>query len=90
MKNAVLYARFSSDKQTEQTIENQIRICSDFAKNNQLNVVRIYADRGKSGRSDNRPEFQHMLADMEKREFQVIIVYMLDRFMRNTYLALTT
>ena len=90
MKNAVIYARFSSDKQTEQTIENQIRICSDYAKNNNLNVVKIYADRGKSGRSDNRPEFQHMLADMEKREFQVIIVYMLDRFMRNTYLALTT
>lgn len=90
MKNAVIYARFSSDKQTEQTIENQIRICSNFAKDNQLNVVKIYADRGKSGRSDNRPEFQHMLADMEKREFQVIIVYMLDRFMRNTYLALTT
>ena len=90
MKNAVIYARYSSDKQTEQTIENQIRICKDYARAHNLNVVNIYADRGKSGRSDNRPEFQHMLTDMEKREFQVIIVYMLDRFMRNTYLALTT
>jgi len=90
MYKAVIYARFSSAQQTEQTIENQIRICSDYANNNKMQVIRTYIDRKKSGRSDNRPEFQKMLQDITKGEFKYIIVYMLDRFMRNTYLALTT
>ena len=90
MKNAVIYARYSSDKQTEQTIENQIRICTEYANSNEMSIVGVYADQGKSGRDDNRPEFQKMLHDSKLQKFDTIIVYMLDRFMRNTYLAMTT
>ena len=85
MDNAVIYARYSSDKQTEQSIEGQVRVCKQFAKDNNLNVIDIYCDRALSGRTDHRPDFQKMLKDSSKHNFQYVIVYKLDRFARNRY-----
>lgn len=83
--NVVIYARFSSHTQTEQSIEGQLKVCYDFAKANNYTVVGEYIDRAISGTSDNRPEFQRMIADSERHTFEGVLVYQLDRFSRNRY-----
>lgn len=84
-KNAVIYARFSSHSQTEQSIEGQLRVCHEFAKRKGITVVGEYIDRALTGRSDDRPDFQRMISDAKKKAFQYVIVYKLDRFARNRY-----
>lgn len=85
MENAVIYARYSSDKQTEQSIEGQLRICTAYAEQNNLNIVHHYIDRAMSGTNDRRPEFQQMISDSSGKQFKYIIVYKFDRFARNMY-----
>ena len=53
MSNCVIYARFSSYGQNEQSIEGQIRICKEFAESKGFNVVNIYPDRARTGTNDN-------------------------------------
>lgn len=83
--NAVIYARYSSDRQTEQSIEGQLRECYAFAEANEITVIDDYIDRAISGKTDNRPAFQKMIADSAKKQFQAVIVYRLDRFSRDRY-----
>lgn len=83
--NAVIYARFSSHNQTEQSIEGQLRVCHDYAQREGYKVVGEYIDRAISGKTDDRPDFQQMIADSKKKAFQFVIVYKLDRFARNRY-----
>lgn len=85
MKNAVIYARYSSDKQTEQSIDGQLRYCTEYAKRNGYNIIHAYIDRAMSGTNDKRPDFQKMIADSAKKQFEFIIVWKLDRFARNRY-----
>ena len=81
--NGVIYARFSSDHQREESIEGQIRICKDYAAKHGITIINEYVDRAISGKTDKRPAFQKMIADSETKLFQVVIVYALDRFARN-------
>ncbi|MEG1875673.1 MAG: recombinase family protein [Angelakisella sp.] len=83
--NAVIYARYSSASQTEQSIEGQLRDCYAFAEREGLLVVGEYIDRAISGRSDDRPDFLQMINDAAKKQFERIIVWKLDRFARNRY-----
>ena len=83
MKKAVIYARYSSSAQTEQSIEGQLRVCNKYAQENNFVILNEYIDRAKTGRNDNRPSFQKMLKDAEREEFEFVIVYSLDRFGRN-------
>ena len=83
--NAVIYARFSSHSQREQSIEGQLHDCYEYARRNELNIVGEYIDRAISGMTDDRPDFQRMIADAPKKQFQRIIVWKLDRFARNRY-----
>ncbi len=85
MENAVIYARYSSEKQNEQSIEGQLRVCNKYAKDHNMNIVETYIDRAKSGTSDNRMSFQKMIADSSKKQWKYVIVYKLDRFSRNKY-----
>ena len=85
MKAAVIYARYSSDSQSEQSIEGQVRVCKQFAEKNGLLIVGQYVDRAMTGTNDNRLEFQKMLKDSKKRQWSVVLVYKLDRFARNKY-----
>ena len=62
MKKCVIYARYSSERQTEQSIEGQLRVCYEFAKQNDLVVLREYIDRAMTGTNDLRKDFQQMLA----------------------------
>lgn len=82
---AVIYARYSSDNQREASIEGQIRECTAFAEKNGITVLRHYIDRAISAKTDNRPEFQNMIKDSNKKLFDMIIVWKLDRFARNRY-----
>ena len=63
---AVIYARYSSDNQREESIEGQIRECTAFAEKNGMTVLRHYIDRAFSAKTDNRPEFQRMIKDSKK------------------------
>ena len=85
MKTAVIYARYSSDSQTEQSIEGQLRVCEQYAKNNDFVILNTYIDRAMTGTNDNRPDFQKMIKDSSNHEWQYVIVYKLDRFSRNKY-----
>ena len=84
--NVVIYARHSpGPKQNEHSIEGQLEVCYEFAKRNGYNVIGEYIDRDISGKTDNRPEFLKMIKDSERKQFQGVLVYQLDRFARNRY-----
>ncbi len=85
MKNAVIYARFSSHAQNEQSIEGQLAECHAFAERNGLQIRHEYIDRALTGTTDKRPEFLRMIEDSKRKGFQFVIVYQLDRFARNRY-----
>ena len=85
MKTGVIYARYSSDSQTEQSIEGQLRVCQQFAQNNDILIVDTYIDRAMTGTNDLRPDFQRMIKDSAKHHWEYVIVYKLDRFSRNKY-----
>lgn len=83
--NAVIYARYSCDNQREESIEGQFRECRAFAERNNYTPIDTYIDRAMSAKTDNRPEFQKMIKDSAKGQFNAIIVWKLDRFARNRY-----
>lgn len=83
--NVVIYARYSSHNQTEQSIEGQLNSCHSFAEANDFIVIDEYIDRAKSGTTDNRPAFSKMIRDSAKGAFDGVIVYQLDRFARSRY-----
>ncbi len=83
--NAVIYARYSSDNQREESIEGQIRESLAFAESKGMTVINTYIDRAMSAKSDNRPDFQQMIKDSNKHKFEVVIVWKLDRFSRDRY-----
>lgn len=85
MKTCVIYARYSSDRQTEQSIEGQLHVCYDYAKRNNILILDEYIDRAMTGTNDNRRSFQKMLKDSSKRAWDFVLVYKLDRFSRNKY-----
>ena len=85
MKTAVIYARYSSERQTEQSIEGQIRECMAYAEHHNIVIVDTYIDRAMSGTNDNRTDFQRMLKDAQKKAWDMVLVYKLDRFSRNKY-----
>lgn len=57
----VIYARYSSDNQREESIEGQLRECKEYAERNDITILGTYIDRALSAKTDNRPEFQHMM-----------------------------
>ena len=80
-----IYARFSSDNQREESIEGQLREFKEYAERNSIMILGPYFDRSLSAKTDNRPEFQHMIKDSAKSLFDVGLVWKLDRFARNRY-----
>lgn len=82
---AVIYARYSSDNQREESIEGQIRECKSYAEKQGITVLTSYIDRALSAKTDNRPDFQRMIKDSSKKLFDIVLVWKLDRFARNRY-----
>lgn len=83
--NGVIYARYSSDNQREESIEGQLRECTAYAEKNGISILDTYIDRALTAKTDHRPNFQKMIKDSEKHTFDYIIVWKLDRFARNRY-----
>lgn len=67
MIKGVIYARYFSDSQTEQSIEGQLRVCNQYAQNNNIEVVATYIDRAMTRTNDNRTDFQRMIKDSSKQ-----------------------
>lgn len=82
---AVLYARFSSDNQREESIEAQLRAMHEYCSRNSIVIIHEYCDRAKSATTDDRPEFLKMIAASREGNFDFAIVHKLDRFSRNRY-----
>ena len=85
MQDAVIYTRYSSHNQRDCSIEQQVADCEIFARQNNLRVVKVYADRHLSGTTDNRPQFQQMLKDAAHGHWAYVICWKIDRFARNRY-----
>ena len=83
--NAVIYARYSSSNQREESIDAQVRECKKYAKQNGLNILRIYIDKAQSGTNDKREDFQRMIKDSDKKDFNTLLIWKQDRFARNRY-----
>lgn len=83
--NCVIYARFSSANQREASIDQQESACRAYAARTGLTVLRVYADRALTGRTDQRPQFQRMISDAAAGDFSTVLVYSLDRFSRDRY-----
>ena len=81
----VIYARYSSDNQREESIEGQLRECTAFAQKNDIKIIEHYIDRAYSAKTDNRPEFQRMIRESARKSYDVVIVWKLDRFSRNRF-----
>ena len=82
---AVIYARYSDSHQRDESIEGQIRECTDYAKYNDITIISTYIDRAVSAKTDDRAEFQRMIRDSAKGLFDVVLVWKLDRFSRDRY-----
>lgn len=82
---AVIYARYSSSNQREESIQGQIRDCTEYAARNGLAVIHEYTDSALTGKTDKRPSFQQMIRDSSRHSFQIVLVWKLDRFARNRY-----
>lgn len=80
---AVIYARYSSSNQREESIEGQLRECRAFAERNGYTVIRSYEDRAFSATTDKRPAFQQMIQDSKKKLFDTVLVWKVDRFSRD-------
>ena len=81
--NAVVYARYSSHKQGEQSIEGQLASAYKYAGEHGYTIIHEYIDRAQTGRNDDREQFQQMLKDTAKHQFEAIIIWKIDRFGRN-------
>lgn len=83
--NVVIYARYSCSNQREESIEGQLKVCYEYAKQNNYNVINEYIDEAISGKTDKRPQFLKMIVDSNERQFEGVLVYQLDRFSRSKY-----
>ena len=83
--NAVIYARYSSDSQREESIEGQLRECREYAERNNMTIVGTYIDRALSAKTADRPVFQRMIKDSSKELFEIVLVWKLNRFSRDRY-----
>ncbi|AZO95237.1 recombinase family protein [Halocella sp. SP3-1] len=87
MKRAALYARVSTEKQAEKelSIPAQLQELKEYAAKNGMEVVSVYTDEGVSAKTDDRPEFQKMIAEAKQdpRPFDTILYHKNDRFARN-------
>ena len=83
---AVIYARFSSDRQTEESIAAQVRACREYAEKHSMEIIQIYADEavsGKESKTSLRREYQRMLKAASRGEFDVILIHKFDRVARS-------
>lgn len=87
--NVVIYARYSSSSQREASIEEQVKVCRDYADRNDFTIIKVYSDSAISGRIADRPKLQQLLKDSSKKQFDAVLVYSIDRLGRDLEQTLT-
>jgi site-specific DNA recombinase len=80
---AATYARYSTDKQREQSIEDQFRVAERLAERNGFQVVARFSDSAISGGTTQRPGYQSMLTAARANKFDVIVAEDTSRLWRN-------
>jgi DNA invertase Pin-like site-specific DNA recombinase len=83
MTRVAIYARYSSELQSEASIEDQIRLCEERARKDGYTVVNHYTDHGLSGASMMRPGVQMLMQHAAERKFDLIIAESIDRLSRD-------
>src|SRR5215475_12119608 len=84
MIRAAIYARFSSDRQKDRSIDDQIALCRDLCAREGMAVISTFEDRAISGAGAiNRPGFQALMRAAEARLFDVIVAEDMDRLFRD-------
>jgi len=90
MRRAVAYARYSTDKQYDTSIEKQLEDIREYCKKKGYTIVGEYIDKAESAAKEDRPAFQRMLVDAKKGLFDVVVVHKLNRLARDRYLSVVT
>ena len=83
---SLIYARYSSDKQSEESIDAQVRACREYAASKGYNIIDVYADEavsGKGSKTASRTKYQKLLRDCNKGTFDTILIHKYDRIARN-------
>lgn len=83
--DVVIYARYSSQRQNETSIEAQLYECHRYCEQNGYNVICEYIDKEITGTISDRPHFLQMIEDSIEKRFKAVIVYQFDRFSRDKY-----
>ena len=83
MHRAAIYARYSSDRQSEASIEDQVRLCRERVAREGWALTRAFSDRALSGASMLRPGLQEMLDGAMAGRFDVLVAEALDRLSRD-------
>ena len=87
MDKAIIYARVSSEEQAKHgfSIENQKKVCVEFAERNGYIVDKIFVDEGKSAKNLDRPEIQELMSYCSKKRnnIKALVIWRLDRISRN-------
>ncbi|MCC8013818.1 MAG: recombinase family protein [Eubacterium sp.] len=82
--NAVAYARYSTDRQTENSIAYQFTKIQEYCLKKNINLTGFYSDEARSGtNTTDRTEFNRMLADAEKHKFNAVVIYDISRGSRD-------
>mgnify|MGYP000904625441 CR=1 FL=1 len=85
MLRAVIYARYSSENQRDESIDAQVRLCKELITRKGYLLTKIYADEAVTGTTDDRAQFQQMMSDAKEGMFDAVVVDAVDRFSRNKY-----
>lgn len=80
---AAIYSRFSTEKQRDASIEDQVRECLKLAQQQNLEVVATFEDRGISGGTAQRPGYQALLEAARNRQFELILTEDISRLWRS-------
>jgi len=88
---AAIYARYSSENQSEKSIDDQVRVCKRYCAEHELTIndVQIYVDEAVSGSLINRPGLQALEKAAESKEFEAVVVDDLSRLSRSNHQMLT-
>jgi site-specific DNA recombinase len=87
MKHNVSYSRYSSNNQSESSIEDQQRKCRQAAQKESREITREYADKAITGKSDSRPEYVRLIQDAKNGEIDTLYVDDLSRLSRSVTTA---
>src|SRR5215831_20296258 len=73
LARAVIYARYSTELQSDTSVDDQVRLCRDFIQRQGWLHLQVYSDRAMSGASPLRPGYQRLLEDARADRFDIVV-----------------